>query len=248
MLVSLDHPGIIRVLDYNLELEQPFYAMPWMERGSLTSLAGNLPPDSIRAIFRRLVSVLADLHARGLVHRDVKPDNVLVAADGTFQVGDFGLGNGPGCTMIYTLHARGTPGYTAPELVHGYGDASTASDMFSLGATLFHLATGTRPDGRWALDVSTIRPDAPADLRKIVLQLTALDPASRPVAAELVAANEIRSTERPRLPAKRGTFLADLGSVAVTGLLIAGAFEIARDIFGGRPKRRSRPKSRVRRR
>lgn len=218
ILCSLRHSGIVPLLGYNLNVEQPFYVMPYMRWGCLTSWAGKLSPEHVRRVFRRLVSVLAYLHSRGTLHRDIKPDNVLVDGNGNFTVGDFGLGNDPRCTVIFTVNAVGTPGYVAPELINGWGAASQASDMYSLGATLFHLITGVHPRDAQSLDVWTIRRDVPEDLRNIVLQLSSPVPLSRPTARQLTAANPPEAEDEARIPAKP----IDWGAV-VGGVLAAGA-------------------------
>ena len=115
--------------------------------GSLTRYAGRLTENQLHAVAADVGRTLAVLHAGYVAHGDIKPDNILVSQDGRLQVAD-PLGNGVGCTVLFSEHHGGTPGYWAPEVCAG-GPISYAAEVYSYGATLYELLTGRKPqDGR----------------------------------------------------------------------------------------------------
>jgi serine/threonine-protein kinase len=211
LLQAHAHPHIMTVLDHDLSAARPFYVMPLMTGGPLTRWAGKLSDAALRGVVRTLVDVVATLHVAGGIHRDLKPDNIFVDGQGHLAVGDFGLGNNPACTVMLTMHAAGTPGYAAPELWQPGGQASAAADIFSLGATLFHLITGVRPQIGTYLDPRTLVPGVSDDLRDLVLQMVQRDPQRRPTATALC---ELLGLPVPRASAAL--------QAAVAALLAAG--------------------------
>jgi eukaryotic-like serine/threonine-protein kinase len=194
----LSHPHIMRVIEADLSGHVPYYVMPWMSGGSLATRAGQMPTGEVRRIARGLADALAHIHECGVIHRDVKPDNVLMDSKGRFVLADFGIANGDYITANATATALGTLGYVAPELAHGAACASGASDVYSLGATMFHLLTGERPPHlpTRPLDPGLHRQGVPSDLRALVRQMTDPDPRQRPSAA-LVATKLVRKAMTP---------------------------------------------------
>jgi serine/threonine protein kinase len=194
MIQELKHDRIIKVVDANLDVEQPFYVMKLMAGGSLASWAGRLPIPNVRLILTQLVDALAYIHAHSGLHRDIKPENLLVDERGNFAVGDFGLGNNPRFTVMFTANAAGTWGYMAPELHYPNAVATPASDIYSAGATVFNLLTGVHPASAPMLDPARYRSDVPNDLRALILLMVAVDPRQRPTAA---AVREALTSMRP---------------------------------------------------
>lgn len=186
MIEGLRHPRVIRLVEANLTTERPFYVMPLMRGGSLTKMAGQLPAASVRMVLVQLLDFLAYLHGQGGLHRDIKPDNLLVDEQGNFAVGDFGLGNNPRFTVMMTAHAFGTYGYAAPELSKPGAKATSAADIYSLGATIFHLLTGIHPKDASTLDPWMAGAHVQADVRALVVQMVHPDPARRPSAREVL--------------------------------------------------------------
>lgn len=229
-MVSYGHGAIIKIVEYNLTTHQPFYVMGLMRGGCLSAWAGRLPMENCRRVIVILADCLAYLHGRNALHRDMKLDNVLVDAKGNIAVGDFGLGNDPRCTVMFTVSAVGTPGHVAPELWNGTGMASPASDVFSLGATIFHLLTGTHPRLAASLDPWSINRAIPQSLRDLVVVMCQEDPRARPSARGVAAAARtlsLRIASRPN-PQPRAPSVADvLAPLAVGAIAIAGVFGLA---------------------
>lgn len=143
----LDHPGVVTVHDVVEDGDDPWIIMEFVDGRSLGELIredGPLPPERVADIGLQLVDALIAAHRAGVLHRDVKPGNVLVAEQ-RVVLGDFGLATvegDPGLTQSGIV--MGAPAYLAPERARGE-PAVPASDLWSLGATLFYAVEGRRP-------------------------------------------------------------------------------------------------------
>jgi serine/threonine protein kinase len=138
---------------------------------------GPLPPGALADLARGLLTGSAAIHGAGIVHRDIAPGNVLIADDGHVRITDFGLARGAeDPTITDTGLVMGTASFVAPERRHGH-DATPASDLYEIGATLFYAATGKAPskDGRL--------PDG-LPIRPLLEGLLQTDPADRPDSAD----------------------------------------------------------------
>lgn len=155
---QLDHPNIIKAHGLDPYADPPYLVMEYAAGGSLRSLIKSSKPDVRRAIalVRQVLEGLAYAHSKGLIHRDVKPENILLTADGTVKLGDFGLGKRiqSGQSIVHTLsidgavagEVAGTIDYMSPEQ-RGGGDVDARSDLYATGVVLFELLTGDRPAG-----------------------------------------------------------------------------------------------------
>ncbi|WP_051838367.1 protein kinase domain-containing protein [Streptomyces sp. NRRL WC-3742] len=200
-LRAVESPYVARLLDADPEAEVPwlaseFVAGPRLDRA--VAECGPLPVRVVADLGLRLAAALADVHGRGLLHRDLKPGNVLVA-DGGPKLIDFGLARAADEETLTTDGlVLGSLGYMAPEQVADARQALPASDVFSLGAVLVFAATGTGPYGdapapamlhRMAR-AETELGAVPEELRGILGACLLRDPAERPTLAELVPALE----------------------------------------------------------
>ncbi|MGW4170729.1 bifunctional serine/threonine-protein kinase/ABC transporter substrate-binding protein [Streptomyces chartreusis] len=188
-------PWVVPVLGADAEAAEPWLATAFVPGPSLVEAVaehGPLPVATARSLGRLLADVLADLHAAGLVHRDVKPANILLAADGPRLI-DFGIARAVGVTALTADGSViGSPGYLSPEQARGR-TVGPASDVFSLGCVLAHAATG-RPvfgvGGAAGVLYRTVHeePDlnsVPDALDGIVRRCLAKDPEQRPSVGEL---------------------------------------------------------------
>ncbi|GGK91492.1 serine/threonine-protein kinase [Streptomyces flaveus] len=161
---------------------------------------GPLPPETCRGLFAALAEGLAAVHEHGVTHRDLKPQNVILAAQGP-QLIDFGIARGAGQTALTEAgFAPGTPGFTAPEVLIR-NDVGPAADVFALGATLAYAATGRPPFGMGEpagvsyravherIDLAGVEPQ----LAQLVEACVAKDPAARPALAEVIARCGVRA-------------------------------------------------------
>ncbi len=183
-VLNRKYRGLIRILDSDTEAECPYYDMPYLSGGCLTTHAGRLSESQLLAIAIDLASTLADVHARFDAHGDVKPDNILVTHDGHLQVAD-PLGNGINCTIIFAQNHGGTPGYWAPEISAG-GAVSAAGDVHAYGATLYHLATGRRPYDGQRLDLSLESCLMPFKIKEVIMACGQPGSADRPSMKEVL--------------------------------------------------------------
>jgi uncharacterized RDD family membrane protein YckC len=219
---------------------RPFYAMELVEGRTLERLVATEGPQPIERAVDILVQIAAGLgavHAAGLVHRDVKPGNVLVTADGRVKLTDFGLSKSLDAATGGTEAGSiiGTPDFMSPEQCRGEPiDART--DVYALGLVAFVLLTGTKPWKGSSLGalldqqmnaplprVTAIRPELPADVDEVLALLTAKDRARRPATMAQAAVLIERLRPRVVVPAPvvaRGTAL--LIDLTVFGLLSAG--------------------------
>ena len=194
-------------------LADPAAAVPWLATANVPGISiedavrkyGPMPAESVRVLGVCVSRAVAAIHAVGLVHRDLKPGNVLLTAQGP-KVIDFGIARGVGEEgLTKTGMVAGSPPYMAPEQLVS-GDFGPASDVFSLGSILHYAATAAGPYGRGgaqelyarALAVGpTVSPDLPGQIAVPISRALSRESASRPSAAELVTAFEQEPGEKP---------------------------------------------------
>ncbi|MEU8651581.1 protein kinase [Streptomyces sp. NPDC048737] len=204
LLAGLQHPGLVTVYDSGRDGELPFLVMQFLEGPTLRARigAGALPPATVRELGAALAEALAYVHAAGVVHRDVKPSNILLDTAGAPHLSDFGISrpaDGTGQTAPDVL--EGTAAYLAPEQVLSR-QAGPAADVYALGLTLLECVKGELEYPGAPLQAAIARLHRPPvlprflddELTGLLAAMTAEDPEARPGAASCARALAAMST------------------------------------------------------
>jgi WD40 repeat protein/serine/threonine protein kinase len=219
-LASVLHPNVVQIFTIGESGGVPYLELEYVEGGSLSQGLNGAPrsPDDAAQLIAALAKGVAAIHARGLVHRDLKPGNVLLAADGTPKVADFGLVKvrTSEATLTPSGSILGSPSYMAPEQAEGRGeDVGSAADIYGLGAILYELLTG-RPPFRGATIHQTLNqviandpvlpskltPGLPRDIETICLKCLQKKPGDRYATAEELAEDLQRYLAREPIRAR----------------------------------------------
>ncbi|HYB45823.1 MAG TPA: serine/threonine-protein kinase, partial [Streptosporangiaceae bacterium] len=221
----LNHPGVVTVYDVAEDGGRPWIVMQLVSAQSLDQVlatSGPLSPRRAAEMGRQLLAALSVAHAAGVMHRDVKPSNVLLGRDDRAVLTDFGIATLAGDPRLtQTGMVMGSPGFTAPERIRGE-DATPASDLWSLGATLFAAVEGHGPYERRGGAITTmsaiINDDAPpaptaGALAPVIAALLHREPSDRPDAA---MAMRMIADVLPQLPARTGSAPAGYEATALS--------------------------------
>jgi tRNA A-37 threonylcarbamoyl transferase component Bud32 len=235
---SFSHPNAVTVFDYGEHEGRPYVVMELVDGPSLDAVLrerGPMPAADVRVIGDQLLAALGAAHARGLVHRDVKPANVLCPPGAAVKLADFGIAKAfaDAATVLTAIgQVVGTPAYLSPEQVGGQ-PATPRSDLYATGVVLYEMLAGARPFvAETPLAVAIAhqqapvpplldrRPDLDAGLVAVVEAALAKDPADRPADAEAMR-TALASTTTPvertsvlPLPASSPTVVAPVAAVA----------------------------------
>jgi eukaryotic-like serine/threonine-protein kinase len=206
---KLQHPHSIMVYDVTEDGGQSYLIMEYLPSKSLSVVLaerGSMPPAEVAEIGAQAAAALASAHAVGVVHRDVKPGNVLLGDDGTVKITDFGISRAvEDVTGTLTGVIAGTPAYLSPEVAKGER-ATFASDVFSLGATLYTAVEGSPPfgtsDNAMAMlyRIASKDPTPPTRagaMTEVLMQLLRRDPNQRPTMAQVRDALKAVATRPP---------------------------------------------------
>jgi serine/threonine protein kinase len=200
-MATINHPGVVDVYDYGSDQQLAFLVMEYVEGDALSrtlSRVGRLTPARTMALVAQAADALHAAHANGIVHRDVKPGNLLVRPNGTLVLTDFGIARSALVGQLTVAGSvLGTASYISPEQASG-AVATAASDVYALGVVAYQCLSGHRPfDGATPIEIAmkhvreTPRPlpsDIPPAVRAIVDRALAKDPAARwPTAAAMAA-------------------------------------------------------------
>jgi serine/threonine protein kinase len=208
----LTHPYAVSIFDVVEHDGRPCIIMQFLPSVTLARVlrdSGPLHPDEAVKAGSQIASALAAAHEAGITHRDVKPGNILIADDGTALISDFGISHAlDDATLTSTDQIHGTPAFIAPEVAHG-GEATSASDVFSLGSTLYEALEGNPPFGRDPNTIALLQkvasgvyppPQQAGRLTSLLQQMLATDPSARPSMPEVATRFERLATgndERP---------------------------------------------------
>jgi len=211
----LAHPNVVNVFDQGQDADIAYLVMEHLPGITLRDLLkdyGRLTPEQTMDILEAVLSGLAAAHKAGIVHRDVKPENVLLADDGRIKIGDFGLARAVNNNTATGQALLGTVAYLSPELVTR-GVADARSDIYALGIMTYEMLTGEQPYvGEAPMQVayqhandtvpmpSLVAPGVPAELDELVLWATARDPENRPRDARVMLDQllDVEKLVRPR--------------------------------------------------
>jgi serine/threonine protein kinase len=270
MLAGLSHTGLVMVLDAGFDAERPYLVMELVEGATLAQVCGRGPCalEQVELVGAQVAETLSFVHGRGIVHRDVKPGNVLIGENRTVKLADFGIARlvNQDAGLTRTGFVMGTVAYVSPEQVRGE-TITSAADVYSLGLLLLEALTGRREYDGADLAAAQARltrpPVVPAGLpgswAGLIRDMTALDPVDRPSAAEVAV--RVRSDRTGLIPVTRAlppdaaapllqragaagsrprtTALSARYGLAVVGLVLVGLLVIAGVVAGSRVSERS---------
>ena len=235
VLTELDHPVILRARAYGVSDGKPYLVTDLVAGEQLQARVdgeGPLPEPMVRALGARLAEALAHAHERGVLHRDVKPSNVILQPSGEPILVDFGVAKRErklGGRLTQTGAILGTPTYMAPEQAMEAAEVGPAADVYGLGATLFFLLAGKAPfstEGstlailtRVATEphrkLRSLRPDLSPDLETVIQRCLAKEPQAR-----YATALELR--DALQVPGRTGARVARLLALVAAGLALGG--------------------------
>lgn len=234
---KLNHPGIVTVHDVVIENDVPFIVMELVSAPTLADLVaanGPLRPDQVADLLTQLLSALECAHAAGIVHRDVKPSNIMVLPNGQAKLADFGIAQAvddPAITATGTV--VGSPAFISPERIHGTA-ATPASDLWSLGATAFFAVEGWSPFDRQTTPATlhAILNEAPrfvrcsGPLQSAITGLLSADPVARltPPQVRALLQPETRLDLHPPVQRENGGRTSAIVAVVLSALAVLGAF------------------------
>ncbi len=248
---NLSHPNIVPIFDWGEAESTYFIVMEYVDGEALSSIIRTqapIPAAQAASIGSDIAKALAYAHRHGVVHRDVKPGNVLITAEGQVKVTDFGIARAMGADeqVTQTGLVMGTATYFSPEQAQGFA-VDGRSDIYSLGVVLYEMVTGKPPfSGESPVSIayqhvrerpqppSLVNPEVPAALEAVILQAMAKSPADRYQSADAMRADLDRFVHgQPVLAPPSPEEPATVAVPAATEFAVAGAETFAHDADGG---------------
>ena len=246
LTARLQHPNAVPVFDAVEQDGQLWLIMQFVPSITLAAVlqeGGPLQPNEASQVGAQVASALAAAHAVGIVHRDVKPGNILITEDGTALISDFGIARALGdATLTTSGMVHGTPAYLAPEVARGH-EANFASDVFSLGATLYGAMEGTPPFGTDENSIALLHrvasgqfppPQHCGPLTPLILEMLSPDPEARP-SMRAVADNLARLAARARSSATVEALPPTASEEASTGAAVIPSLAETDSLTAPRP-------------
>ncbi|RMG17742.1 MAG: serine/threonine protein kinase [Planctomycetota bacterium] len=235
LLAKITTPHVVRIYDAGQEGQYAYMIMELVKGKSLDAILaeeGRLAPSAVAYYMREVAHGLEAVHRCGVVHRDIKPDNIMVDESGQTKIADFGLARGQDSVQL-TLNDEvvGTPEYMSPEII-SHEEVDGRADLYSLGVTAFQLLTGSTPfHGGTLLQivqrhlreppprVSSVLPEVPPELDAVVARLLEKEPQRRYASAEELAAvvNPLAAPSPPHRPQAASDRLPQAGRDTIGG-------------------------------
>ena len=193
---NLNHTNLLKPQHVDSWEGMPYLVMTYCPQGSCHRMVGAMTEEQVWKMLHDVASGLAYLHEQGIIHQDIKPDNILVDPLGNYVITDFGISVQSRSTLRKSMNiatGSGTTAYMGPERFSKDPTPLKASDIWSLGATAYELITGNAPFGeigggmqKGGADLPTIKQDISAELRMVLAKMLALETWDRPTAEQLV--------------------------------------------------------------
>jgi serine/threonine protein kinase len=233
-LARLDHPNIVKLFDYGQREDFAYFVMEFVDGADLSQrmAQGPVPLNEAFAIVSQLCDALQHSHERRVVHRDIKPGNILIAPDGRVKVADFGLArmvhphDASDHRITRTRATLGTPRYMAPEQMAPAGEIDHRADIYAVGVVLYEMLTGTIPAGsfdRPSEKTASLNPR----IDEVVLRALSAEPGRRHATAAELKENFREAIEKPsptrQERARALAFRAFLASLVAAALGVGGA-------------------------
>ena len=200
---NLNHTNLLKPQHVDNWEGMPYLVMTYCQKGSCHRLIGTMSEDQIWKMIHDVASGLAYLHEQGIIHQDIKPDNILIDNGGHYVITDFGISVQSRSTLRKSMNiasGSGTTAYMGPERFSADPTPLKASDIWSLGATAYELLTGNAPFGeigggmqKGGADLPTIKQNISSELRMVLAKMLAMETWDRPTAEQLA-----KWTENPR--------------------------------------------------
>jgi serine/threonine protein kinase/tetratricopeptide (TPR) repeat protein len=242
---ALNHPNIVTVYEVGRYEDQSFIAMAYVDGEPLSDeLSGGLPVERALDIALQACDGLEKAHRAGIVHRDIKPDNILIDSDGRVKILDFGIATfGETDGSLSTESTAGTAHYMSPEQARGE-EVDARSDVFSLGAVLYEALTGKRPFRgahveavRYAVlnespePLTSLNPSVPEELERVVLKALSKERDERyesagELGADIEAVRSEMTTGKVKLTSKRLAIPGTVLLLAVAAVFILNPFKV----------------------
>jgi eukaryotic-like serine/threonine-protein kinase len=228
LAAGLAHRNVVQVYDSGEDDGRPYIVMEYVEGETLAdelARRGTFPPAEAIELGLQICAGLDHAHRKGLVHRDIKPQNILICPDGTLKIVDFGIArstHGSRVTEVGTV--LGTAAYLAPEQASGDEEVTAAADVYALGVVLYEMLAGRTPHTAESLNqllvgkqeqpipaLQELAPQTPAALEDVIMRCLARLPVYRPqTAGELAEALAAASADLPTVPLGRRGDTAEL--------------------------------------